>query len=42
MTAITTVAAADSPDRIYNLNGQAIANPSKGIFIKNGKKVVLK
>ena len=42
VTAITTVAAADSLDRIYNLNGQAIANPSKGIFIKNGKKVVLK
>ena len=42
VTAITTVTAADSPDRIYNLNGQAIANPSKGIFIKNGKKVVLK
>ena len=27
---------------IYNLNGQRITNPQKGIFIQNGKKVVIK
>ena len=26
----------------YNLNGQRVENPSHGIFIKNGKKVILK
>ena len=26
---------------IYSLNGQRVANPSKGLYIKNGKKVVL-
>ncbi len=29
-------------DRIYNLNGQHIISPSKGIYIKNGKKYVKK
>ena len=27
--------------RIYSLNGVKIENPSKGIYIKNGKKVIL-
>ena len=26
----------------YNLNGQRVANPTKGIYIKDGKKVLLK
>ena len=26
----------------YNLNGQRVTNPTHGIFIKNGKKVILK
>ena len=26
----------------YNLNGQVVTNPSKGIYIKNGKKYVVK
>lgn len=26
----------------YNLNGQRIANPSKGLYIVNGKKVIIK
>ena len=26
---------------IYSLNGQRVANPSKGLYIKNGKKIVL-
>lgn len=29
-------------DIIYNLNGQVVTNPSKGIYIKNGKKFVVK
>jgi hypothetical protein len=27
---------------IYNLNGQKVSNAQKGIFIQNGKKVVIK
>jgi hypothetical protein len=27
---------------VYNLNGQKVNNPSKGIYIINGKKVVIK
>jgi hypothetical protein len=39
--ALTTVRNADS--RLYNLNGQQVSgNAQKGIFIQNGKKVVLK
>ena len=26
----------------YNLNGQRVANPSKGLYIVNGKKVIIK
>jgi hypothetical protein len=26
----------------YNLNGQRVTNPTHGIFIKNGKKVIIK
>ena len=26
----------------YNLNGQQVANPTKGVYIKNGKKVIIK
>lgn len=26
----------------YNLNGQRVANPSKGLFIQNGKKIIMK
>ena len=31
-----------SNNRFYNLNGQEIAQPSKGLYIVNGKKVVIK
>lgn len=27
-------------DKVYNLKGQRIAKPSKGLYIKNGKKIV--
>ena len=26
----------------YNLNGTQVLNPSKGVFIKNGQKAILK
>lgn len=29
-------------DRYYNLKGQQVENPTKGLYIKNGKKVVVK
>lgn len=29
-------------DRYYTLDGRIVANPSKGIYIKNGKKVIIK
>ena len=33
---------AKNDGRFYNLNGQMVANPTKGLYIINGKKVVLK
>ena len=30
------------PDMYYNLQGQRMDNPSKGLYIKNGRKVVIK
>jgi len=30
----------DSP--IYNLSGQRVEKPTKGVFIQNGKKVLVK
>lgn len=41
---ITTVKAEDNnhDDRIYNLNGQCVGSISKGIYIKNGKKIIVK
>ncbi len=30
------------PDVYYNLQGQRVDNPSKGLFIRNGKKVIIK
>ena len=29
-------------DAYYNLNGQRVENPGKGLYISNGKKVVIK
>jgi hypothetical protein len=31
-----------SDNVIYNLNGQRVTAPQKGLFIRNGKKVILK
>lgn len=36
----STVAAED--DAIYTLGGVRVANPAKGVYIKNGKKVIIK
>ena len=41
-TGIETVAAEKNADGVYNLNGQRVAAPAKGLYIVNGKKVVLK
>jgi hypothetical protein len=41
-TGISTVKSEKANNTVYNLNGQRIANPQKGLFIKGGKKVVIK
>ena len=42
-TGVNSVAASmKSDNRYYNLRGQVVANPTKGLYIINGKKVVLK
>ena len=35
-------AATENNGEIYNLNGQRVAAPSKGLYIMNGKKVIFK
>ena len=41
-TAINKVAADRQKDIYYNLKGQRVAAPTKGMYIKNNKKVVIK
>lgn len=43
-TGINTVKAAfdAKAGKVYNLNGQRVMNPTKGLFIQNGKKVIVK
>ena len=42
-TSIDEINIVDGDGRIYNLNGQHIENPTKkGVYIQNGKKVVMK
>lgn len=41
-TGIESVEAGQANDVIFNLNGQKVQNVQKGLFIKNGKKVILK
>ena len=42
-TGISTIAAAEkAQDGIFNMAGQRVAQPTKGLYIVNGKKVVLK
>ena len=43
-TGIRGLSSATSPnsdENYYTLNGQKVSNHSKGLFIKNGKKMVL-
>ena len=43
-TGIRGLSSAPSPnddENYYTLNGQKVSNPSKGLFIKNGKKIVI-
>jgi len=41
-TAIDGLKMAGNSGKIYNLNGQEVKNAGKGIFIQNGKKIVVK
>ena len=41
-TGVSTVKSEKDNDTVYNLNGQRITNPQKGMFIINGKKFVIK
>lgn len=41
-TGISGVAHETSDNRFYNLNGQRVENPKKGLYIKKNKKVVVK
>lgn len=41
-TGISTITAEAAAVEWYNLNGQRIQKPTKGLYIKNGKKVILK
>jgi hypothetical protein len=40
-TGISSIRTDAGKDTYYSLNGQRVENPSKGIYIKNGKKIVL-
>lgn len=40
-TSITEINAENVDSAIYNLQGMRVSNPKKGIFIKNGKKMIL-
>ena len=41
-TGISHIERQAESDAIYNLNGQRMTNPAKGLYIKNGKKVIIK
>ena len=42
LASINTLSSSPLKDEeIYSLNGQKVGNTSKGIYIKNGKKVIL-
>jgi len=41
-TTIQSIQAEKADGAIYNLAGQRVENPTKGIFIKNGKKFIVK
>ena len=37
---IQSVAAPEADNRLFNLQGQQVQHPTKGLYIKNGKKVI--
>ena len=39
-SAITTAELTDRQKEVYNLNGQRVAQPRKGIYVHNGKKII--
>lgn len=41
-TGIESISAAQKDGKIYNLQGQEVAAPAKGIYIMNGKKFIVK
>lgn len=41
-TAISEIVAPTTDDAYYSLSGMRVAKPSKGIYIKNGKKIIFK
>ncbi len=41
-TSISTATATQEPDVYYNLQGQRVDNPTKGLYIVNGRKVVIR
>ncbi len=41
-TGINTIENSYEPDVYYNLQGQRVDNPGKGLYIKNGKKIIIK
>ncbi len=41
-TGISNLQTAGADDAVYSLSGVRVAQPTKGIFVKNGKKVVVK
>ncbi|MBO6013370.1 MAG: hypothetical protein J6P82_07625 [Bacteroidales bacterium] len=42
VTGIEEIASANAEGRAFNLAGQRVANPTKGLYIQNGKKVLVK
>ncbi len=42
VTGIGTVERSTADNEVYNLNGQRISKPAKGLYIANGKKVMVK
>lgn len=41
-TGINAIESAQQKGSVYNLNGQLVAQPTKGLYIVNGKKVIVK
>ena len=42
VTGINSIKSEEGNGAVYNLAGQKIANPTKGLYIKNGKKYIVK